>query len=53
MATSSEGFSTEDNWDEKHGFLTPDISVRDWNLAGYGAYCDEGGRVIEVDLGNF
>ncbi|CAJ1946794.1 unnamed protein product [Cylindrotheca closterium] len=47
MGTSSEG---ESNWKEKGGFLTPDVSVCDWNLGGFGVFCDAEGRVTEIYL---
>jgi hypothetical protein len=51
MGTSSEGFSAESDWKGNHGFLTPDVSVCEWNFGGFGVFCDAEGRVIEVYLG--
>eukprot|EP00526_Cylindrotheca_closterium_P004041 CAMPEP_0113645640 /NCGR_PEP_ID=MMETSP0017_2-20120614/24067_1 /TAXON_ID=2856 /ORGANISM="Cylindrotheca closterium" /LENGTH=1191 /DNA_ID=CAMNT_0000557407 /DNA_START=1 /DNA_END=3576 /DNA_ORIENTATION=- /assembly_acc=CAM_ASM_000147 len=50
MATSSEGFSAESDWKEKRGFLTPDVSVCEWNLGGFGVFCDADGRVVDISL---
>jgi hypothetical protein len=44
---------SDDDWTFPFRFLSPKLSVCDWNHGGQGVFCDADNRVIEIALGTY